>query len=155
MSLRIKNVSVFVVAGIVYLIGQYFRGVWFLGSTIPNVCGHATDGAGTFCNSPYIEILGWPLIIVGEILTIVGMIMLFANARSWKTWIHFSYWFVPLAALIAIFVFPIPMPLGLELSRVGAIRILGTLYAILSAGIVIVSYLGAWMRKEKGTPNKA
>ncbi len=149
MSLRTKKILVFVGVVVTYGTGLFFSD--------PRPFGFCSgsQAASRLCGISSMTNIGWSFTAVGETLTIVGMIILFANARSWKTWAHFSYWSVPLAALIVIFVFPVPMPLGLELSRVGAIRILGTLYALISAGIVIASYLGAWMRRRKGTPNKA
>ncbi len=148
MNLWYKKGLIFVVAGISYLIGQYFRGVWFLGSTIPNVCGHAESGGVPFCNSPYLDTLGWPLIILGQVLAVVALIMLFANARAWHTWLKFSYWFIPITALIVIFVFPIPMQLGSELPRFGAITVFGELYAIITFLIVLIQFIRQYRSKK-------
>ena len=139
MSLRFKKALVFVVAGLAYLAGQYFRGVWFLGSVVPNVCGYAMSDGVRFCNSPYLNTLGWPLIMLGQMLALVALVLLFADARSFRRWLRFSRVYVPIAAVIIVLVFPVPMPLGLELPRVGAIRFFGVLYALVAAGIILWS----------------
>jgi hypothetical protein len=155
MNLWYKKISVFAVAGVVYLVGQYYRGVWFLGSNIPNVCGHAEAGGVPFCNSPYLETLGWPLILLGQILAIVALIMLFTNAAIFRRWLKFSAWFVPIAALIVIFVFPVPMPLGAELSREGAVRLFGGLYVIITAAIILFSWFKVWLKNRKAPAQKS
>ena len=113
------------------------------------------SGANSYCDPLYIDTLGIPFIIVGEVLTIVGMIILFANADIFRRWLRFSVYYVPIAVLLTLWMYPTLTPLGGVVPISQGARLFGTLYAILSAGIVIVSYLGAWMRKEKGTPNKA
>lgn len=144
MNLWYKKGLLFLTAGIAYLLGQYFRGVWFLGSGLPSVCGHAFSSGVQFCNSQYIDTLGWPLITLGEMLALVGLVVLFANARGFRSWLQFSYVYVPLIALIVIFVFPLPLaPLAPPAPRWGAVRAFGVLYALITAGIVLYARLRA------------
>ena len=148
MKLTYKKVSLFAIAGVAYLVGQYFRGVWFLGSAIPNVCGHAEAGGIPFCNSPFIDTLGWPLIILGQSLAIAAIILVFANARAWHAWVRFSIWFVPISALVIISVFPVPFVPGFELSRANATYLFGNLYAIITALIVGISWIRIWFKRR-------
>ncbi len=139
MSLRFKKTLVFVIAGLAYLAGQYFRGVWFLSTGIQSFCQPYLENGKTYCNSPYLNTLGWPLIMLGQMLALLALVLLFADARSFRRWLRFSRVYVPIAAVIIVLVFPVPMPLGLELSRVGAIRFFGVLYAAVAAGIILWS----------------
>ena len=137
MNLWYKKASLFIVSGVVYIVGQYFRGFWWPYLTWPFPCHIITFGTSTYCDPLYLETLGWPLITLGQMLAIVALILLFADAISFRKWLKFSYWFVPIAALIVILVFPIPMPLGTALSRERAVYNFGELYAIITFGILL------------------
>ncbi|MDE2079300.1 MAG: DUF202 domain-containing protein [Patescibacteria group bacterium] len=132
-----KKISVFIVAGIVYLIGQYFRGVWFLGSFIPNTCGHAEAGGIPFCNSPYLDTFGWPLIIIGEFLAAIGVILLFANERGFRAWLKFSLFYVPIAAALVLWIYPIHTFLGGVATYSVGVTNAGWLYVIITVIIVL------------------
>ncbi len=146
MNLWYKKGLIFVVAGISYLVGQYFRGVWFLGSTIPNVCGHAESGGVPFCNSPYLDTLGWPLIILGQVLAVVALIMLFANATIFRTWLKFSLYYIPIAALLTFWMYPTTTPLGGVVPVSQGVIVFGWLYAILTFLIVLIQFIRHYRR---------
>jgi len=102
MKLAQKKIALLIVAGIVYLGGQFFRGVWFINLPV-NLCGNAFDDSGRFCNSPYIGTIGWPLIEIGIILLLAAAIMLFASASVLDRWLKLNMWALP--ALVAVFAF--------------------------------------------------
>ncbi len=153
MKLWYKKSIVFVLAGISYLIGQYFRGVWFLGSTIPNVCGHAEASGVPFCNSQYLDTLGWPLIVLGQTLAIIGIILLFANAQAFHKWLRFSYWYVPLATLLTFAMYPTTTPLGGVVPITQGVYLFGRIYIIITASIVMWYLVITIIRKIKERKN--
>ncbi len=133
----IKKISVLVGAGVVYLVGQYFRGVWFEHLPI-NLCLYSEGSNRAYCNWPYFETLGLPLIAVGEIFAIVGVILLFANASGLRAWWKLSIWYVPIVALFVIFAAPLPLfPVVAPMSRESLVWIFGVVYIVLSLGAVL------------------
>ena len=138
MNLWYKKSFVFVVAGITHLVGQYFRGVWFLGGVIPNVCGHAEFGGVPFCNSPYLDTLGWPLIDLGQMLAVVALILLFANAATFRKWLKFSLFYIPVVIILDLLIYPIRFsPLSPELTYSQGVYPFGNLFVIVTLGIVL------------------
>ena len=143
MNLWYKKGLVFVIACAAYLFGQYFRGEW-ISPTWPFACQLIHSGAMSYCSAPYIDTLGWPLIMLGKVLALVGLVLLFANRRGFHSWLRFSYVYVPLIAVIVVFVFPLPLaPLAPPAPRWGAVRAFGVLYALITAGIVLYARLRA------------
>ena len=140
MNLWYKKAFVFVLAGITYLVGQYFRGVWFLGSAVPNVCGHAEAGGVPFCNSPYLDTLGWPLILLGQTLAIVAIILLFANATTFRRWLKFSVFYIPIATVLTFWMYPTYTPLGALVPLSQGVYLFGNLFALITFGIVLWSF---------------
>ena len=144
MNLWHKKISVFVLAGAVYLAGQYFRGVWFLGSIIPNTCGHAEAGGVPFCNSPYLDTLGWPLIVLGQMLAAAAVILLFANAAAFRRFIKFSIFYVPIATALTLWIYPFTFGLGFTLHSVipisAGVGLFGEIYVLITLGIVLYSW---------------
>ena len=142
-----KKGSVFVVAVVLYLVGQYFRGVWFLGSSI-SVCRNSVDQWGTFCNSPYIDTFGYPLITAGEFLAVIAVVLLFANERALRRWFKFSLFYIPIVSVLVLLIFPIPFSWGLGLDVSGVLTInydvgvhlAGWLYLFATLYIVIREY---------------
>ncbi|MHB8860627.1 MAG: hypothetical protein ACYC48_02735 [Minisyncoccota bacterium] len=138
MNLWYKKSSIFVIAGVVYLVGQYFRGVWFLGSMIPNVCGDARFGGVVFCNSPYLDTLGWPLIDLGQMLAVVALILLFANAATFRKWLKFSLFYIPIVVVLDLLIYPIRFfSLSPELTYSQGVYPFGDLFIIITLGIVL------------------
>lgn len=145
MNLWLKKISLLPFAGIIYLLGQYLRGLWFQHLAVfdyfLNPCRYSVDGAGVFCNSPYLE-TGFTLIAAGEMLAIVGIIILFANERGWRAWLKFSYFFVPIAAFIVIFLSPMPLfPIVPPVSREVVTFVLGYVYILITLVIVAACHL--------------
>jgi len=99
MKLAHKKITLFLVAGSIFLIGQYFRGAWF--GQFP--CQKIYSGSLVYCNAPYINTLGWPLIEIGIILLLAVAIMLFASASVLDRWLKLNMWALP--ALVAVFAF--------------------------------------------------
>jgi hypothetical protein len=146
MSLWIKKLSVFVPAGALYLVGQYLWGRWFEDFPI-NLCQYITDAQGTYCYSPYVN-TGFALIAAGEILAIVGVILLFANAAGLRRWLWLSLFYVPLAVIIAIWFVPTAPSLGFMNGggasggdRVNTVWNLGYLYILITFIIVLLARL--------------
>lgn len=137
MKLWVKKLLVFVVAGVSYLLGQYFRGAWFLHFPI-NVCGHAVDSAGVFCNSPYMLTVGWPLIDLGKMLLLIAVILLAANRSSFRSWLKFSAFYIPIALILMWFIYPLRFFPGAPLLTYGTgVRPFGSLYVIVTLAMVL------------------
>lgn len=144
MKLWYKKTLVFVVAGLAYGTGLFF--------SAPEKFGFCNDtqSVSYICRVPGAVNIGWPLTSLGQALAVVAIIMLFANERSWRTWFRFSVWFVPLIALIVIFVFPLPFAPGYALPRDGAVNAFGHLYEIVTFFIVVISWLHIWHQRRLG-----
>lgn len=136
MNLRYKKIAVFVLAGVVYLAGQYFRGVWFQNFFI-NPCRNSIDNWGVFCNSPYVETFGFPLIALGQMLAIVAVILLLANTDTFRKWLKFSAYYIPIAVVLAYWIYPIRFPPGPVVPISQGVYPFGWLYVVITLGIVL------------------
>ncbi len=136
----IQKILVLIGAGVVYVVGQYFRGYWWPDLTWPFSCSKVVSGAVTYCDS-YIRDplqLAWPLIAAGEIFAIVGVILLFANVSGLRAWWKLSIWYVPIVALFLAFAAPLPLfPVVAPMSRESLVWIFGVVYIVLSLGAVL------------------
>ena len=151
MNIWYKKISVFILAGIIYLAGQYFRGVWFLGSVIPNVCGHAEFGGVPFCNSPYVSTLGWPLIDLGQMLAFIAIILIAANATTFHKWLKFSAYYIPIVAVLDLLIYPFRIFPGQPLATYSqGVYPFGWLYVILTFIIVVWGLITSRRRPVSG-----
>ncbi|OGG48490.1 hypothetical protein A3G63_01495 [Candidatus Kaiserbacteria bacterium RIFCSPLOWO2_12_FULL_52_8] len=143
MMLWYKKITVFIAAGVVYLIGQYFRGMWFVDTNFPNICRSYIQSGKTYCNSPYLDTLGWPLIDLGQMLGVVAIILLAANAETFRKWVKFSLYYIPIVVLLDILIYPsINIGLGFlsgyqPTNYFLGVYPFGKLYVILTLGIVV------------------
>lgn len=132
-----KKFSVFVVAAITYLVGQYFRGSWLADQNIRTFCHSYTENGKLYCNSPYLDTLGWPLITLGEFLAVIGIVLLFANERALHRWFKFSLFYVPIATILVLWIYPLTAPLGaiagydVGVNNAGWLYLFATLYIVL------------------------
>ncbi len=139
MNLWYKKISVFVTAGLVYLTGQYFRGVWFVNTNLQGFCRSYLENGKIYCNSPYLDTLGWPLIDLGQMLAIVAVILLFANAATFRKWLKFSLFYIPIAVGLVYLIYPINIGLGFlsqPTPRSQGVYPFGELFVIITLGIV-------------------
>ena len=137
MKLWIKKLLISVIAGLTYLAGQYFRGVWLVNVPIRTFCHAYLENGRFYCNSPYINTLGWPLITLGEVFAVIAVIVLFANERGLRKWFRFSLVYLPLAAVLSIYLSSLRFPLGSTIQLWGPVRFFGIIYALITAGIVL------------------
>lgn len=149
MNLWYKKSSLFVLAGVSYVVGQYFRGVWFQHFSI-NTCRYAVDSWGTFCNSPYLS-QGYAFILLGEYLAIIAIIMLFTNAVIFHRWLRFSLYYVPIAVVLTFWMYPTTTPLGGVVPISQGVRLFGWLYIIITVAIIFVSWVRVWMKGRTST----
>ena len=143
MKLTYKKISIFVIAGVAYLVGVFFSNPGAFG-----FCTKAKDTASYICGISSAINIGWSFIYIGQSLAIAAIILVFANARAWHAWVRFSIWFVPISALVIISVFPVPFVPGFELSRANATYFFGNLYAIVTALIVVISWIRIWFKRR-------
>ena len=136
-----NRVAVFLVAGVLYLVGQYFRGYWFPNFTWPFSCQEIHFGTSVYCNPIYLETLGWPLIVAGEFLALVGVVLLFANERGFRAWLKFSLYYIPIAAALTLWIFPLHLGFGFDLNTTvpisQGVNDFGKLYLLITLGIVL------------------
>jgi len=148
MKIWILKITLLLAAGIVYVMGQYYRGPWFENFSV-NACRYGVDAQGMFCNSPFVD-TGLALIAAGQIFAIAGLILLFANKEGLRKWLWMSAAYLPLGALI---VLNIPTEshawaISLTPSREHATWLLGYPYILLTLGIVL---WGWWRGQERST----
>lgn len=116
MKLWQKQLSVFILAGGVYVVGQYLRGEWFMNFPI-NVCSLPDSLYGTVrCASPY-KIVGLTLIALGEVLAVVACSLCLANAETFSKWLKFCLYYIPVAIFLDLTLFPFTLP-GIAFSSV-------------------------------------
>lgn len=136
-NLWYRKASVFVVAGVVYLAGQYFRGMWFVNTNLQGFCRSYFENGKAYCNSPYMETLGWPLIHLGQTLAIAAIILLFANAVTFRKWLKFSLFYIPIATALTLWMYPAHTPLGGVVPISQGVYLFGGLFVISTLSIVI------------------
>ena len=136
MKMWTKKISFLITAGVVYLLGEFLSGVWLFAS----FCQPYAENGKIYCNSPYLDI-GFAFIAVGQVLAIVGIILLFANTDGFRAWWRFSRWYVPIAAIIIIFFTPVALFSSLMLSSViprdRAVYDFGAIYILVTLILVI------------------
>ena len=135
--------GVFLTAAVVYLIGQYYRGVWFVGADVRSFCSSYFENGNLYCNSPYIDTLGYPLIAAGEFLAVVAVVLLFAGERGFRAWLKLSAWYLPLAVIGTYLLSQVSInPITLMASYPAAnytfeAQLFGFLYVLLTIGAVL------------------
>ena len=137
MNLWYKKASVFVVAGIVYLIGQYFRGAWFVDTNFQSFCHPYLENGKMYCNSPYIETLGWPLIDFGQMFVIVAVILLLMDAETFRKWFKFSIFYIPIAIILTLWMYPTQTLLGAVVPISQGVHFFGDPYIWITFGIFL------------------
>jgi hypothetical protein len=145
MTLKFKKILVFVLAGVVYLAGQYFRGAWFPHFTWPLSCREIIFGTTSYCDPKYLDILGFPLIALGQMLAIIAVVLLLANAETFRKWLKVSAFYIPTAILLVYWIYPLRFPPGPVVPASQGVYPFGWLYVLISVGIVLIS----WFRQRK------
>ena len=139
MKQLVQKVSLIVVSAVIYLVGQYFRGVWV--RTIG--CHEIHSGSQVYCDSGFVDTLGWPLIEIGTILFLISLVVLISNAKGFKLWKKFSLVAIPVAIGLFVLVH-ISFPYGsfLFIDPLRIIDFIGYwLYLPLSVLVILYSYL--------------
>src|SRR3989338_1376891 len=144
-QLQSKKIFVFVLAGIVYLAGQYFRGAWFPGFTWPLPCNEIVFGSTSYCDPRYLDSLGFPLIALGQMLAIVAVALLLTNADTFRRWLKFTVFYIPAVVLLALWIYPFRIPPGPVVPISQGVYPFGWLFVIISLVIVLVS----WFRNRR------
>jgi hypothetical protein len=140
--------SVFLTAALAYLIGQYFRGYWLPHTTWPFACHLIRSGVSTYCDPIFIDILGYPLIVTGEFLAVVAVVLLFANEHAWMRWRKFSLYFIPIAFVLVLWIYPITTPMGGIAPYAVGVRNAGWLYLLATLYIVLREALRTFLEKR-------
>ena len=139
MTLWYKRLLVLVAGGVVYLAGQYFRGVW-ISPSWPLPCNEIHSGSTVYCNALYLDTLGWPLIALGQMLAAIWFILLLADEKTLRTWCKFSDFYIPIAVLLSFAIYPIRFFPNAELLPVSyGVYPFGSLYILLTLIIVLWS----------------
>jgi len=147
MKLISKKSFVFVVAGLAYLAGQYFRGAWLLNFTWPFECHRVNFGDLSYCDPTYLDSVGFPLIVFGEYLGVIGLILFFADSATFKKWLWLSLFYLPIAFGLILWMYPIHTPLGGEATYSDGVRMFGNLYLVITTGLVLWGFWKARRRK--------
>lgn len=143
-----KKASIFIAAALAYLVGQYFRGVWLAGAAIRPFCRSYLENGRIYCNSPYYDTWGLPLIVLGKFLGAIGLVLLFANERGWRAWLKFSAFYIPIATALILWIYPYRFSLFMlgdqTVEYASGVSRAGWLYLFATIGIVI------WTRIRSG-----
>ncbi len=71
-------------------------------------------------------------------LAIVGIILLFANARGLRLWLRFSLFYIPIAVALSFWIYPLSLiPGGTVFPVSYGVYPFGRLYVLLTLGIVL------------------
>jgi len=137
MKLQYKKALVFILAGVVYLAGQYLRGTWFVSTSLQNFCRPIIENGTTYCNSPYLN-EGIVLIDLGQMLAIIAVILFFVSATTFNRWFKFSLFYVPIVVILDLLIYPISFsPLSQPLSHAQGVYPFGWLYVVITLGIAL------------------
>ena len=136
MRTSVKKFLIFVFAGAVYLIGQFFANPQFFGYCMERPYKY------DFCLAYAAVNIGWPLIAAGHMLAIAGIILLFANARALRNWLWMSVVYLPLAAIMVIWYTPTAPCIFMcgPPDYENMTRNLGYLYILITLVIVLLSW---------------
>ena len=140
MTLTYKKILVFVLAGITYCAGFFFSNPARFG-----FCSGLESGS-YICRFPGAVNIGWPLIDLGQMLAIIAIILLLANAETFHKWLKVSAFYIPTAVLLAYWIYPLRFPPGPGVPVSQAVYPFGWLFVLITASIVLVSWMS---RKER------
>lgn len=135
MTLKYKKILVFVLAGITYGAGFFFSNPARFG-----FCSGSESGS-YICRVPGAVNIGWPLIALGQMLAIIAVILLLANAETFRKWLKVSAFYIPVAVLLVYWIYPLRFPPGPVVPASQGVYPFGWLYVIITAGIVLVSWV--------------
>ena len=94
-----------------------------------------------------------PLIALGQMLAIVWVILLLASAATYWKWLKFSLFYIPIAVVLALLIYPLGMPGTFPSSNAVpatyGVYPFGYLYILITLIIVI---LGWWRSRKTSTP---
>ena len=132
-----KKISFLITAGVVYLIGQYLRGQWFVNTKFDFLCHPYIENGSIYCHSLY-QNAGFLLIAVGEVLAIEGLILLFANEKGFHSWWRFSRLGLPITVFIIIFLAnSLALPITGLVSPEPLVWLFGFIYILITLIIII------------------
>ncbi len=140
MNLRYKKALVFVLAGVVYCAGFFFSNPERFG-----FCSGLQSGS-YICRVPGAVNIGWPLIALGQMLAIVAVALLFANAATFRKWLKFSAFYIPIVAILDYLIYPLsfaPAPLSQPATYSQGVYPFGWLYVLITLGIIIWESIAA------------
>lgn len=141
MNLWTKRFIVLFGAGILCLVGQYFRGSWWPGLTWPFSCVQVKTQFLTYCAPTHINTLGLPFIVAGEVLFVIALLLIFANELGFRRWWHFSRWFIPITALFLVYCTPIALPVNSFIYTDKVVDLLGFyIYVPITLAIIVISH---------------
>jgi|SRR3989344_9517677 len=138
-QLQTKKILVFVLAGVSYGAGLFFSNPAGFG-----LCSGLQTGS-YICRVPGAVNIGWPIIALGQMLAIVAVVLLLANADTFRRWLKFSVLYIPIAVLLALWIYPFRIPPGSVVPISQGVYPFGWLFVIISLGIVLVS----WFRNRR------
>lgn len=126
MKFWMQRLPIFLVAGVVYGLGEWY---WHSRSTTAMLN------------------FGQPLIAAGQILAIVGIILLAANQRALHKWLWFSLVYIPLGALFVVASYPVSGAIfDFSSPPVHNTWLVGYLYIL----ITLIIVLHGWWRGRRG-----
>lgn len=143
------------------LVGQYFLGTWF-NTVWSSPCQGTYYGSIIYCHSPYMGIgsfglsfnaLGQILNNISIIFILAGFFLLFATARAFHEWVKFSYWYISIAVLIILIMYPsVAVPDYGDMQIIQGIDMLTEPYIIITLYIVargVISFVKQKFAQEK------
>src|SRR3989344_1196013 len=134
MKIWIKKLSIFIAAAALYVAGYFL-----IQLRIQNIC--SDHDPAEYCWIDFPASIGWPLSTAGEMLAIVGVILLFANELGFRRWWRVGRWYIPIAALLAFTIFPTSYLGVLPIDRDWAVGAFGYLLILITLIIVLWSWL--------------
>ena len=140
MNLRYKKILVFVLAAVLYCAGFFFSD--------PSKFGFCSglQADSYMCRIPGAINIGWPLIDLGQMLALIAVILLAANARTFRKWLKFTVFYIPIAVVLDYLIYPLsfaPGPIFQPASYSQGVYPFGWLYVIITFGIVLWHLLAA------------
>ena len=137
MNLWYKKSLIFILAGISYCAGFFFSNPARFG-----FCS-GTQSSSYICRVLGAINIGWSLIALGQVLAVLAITLLFANAATFHKWLKFSVFYIPIATALTFWMYPTYTPLGALVPLSQGVYLFGNLFALITLGIVLWNFFAA------------
>lgn len=137
MNLWHKKSLVFIFAGMSYCVGFFFSNPARFGFCF------GAQSSSYICRVPGAINIGWSFLVLAQVIAITAAILLFVNAATFRKWLKFSAFYIPVATALTLWMYPAHTFLGGVAPVSQGVHLFGNLYIIITLGIVLWDFLAS------------